>query len=78
MIVRIDSDLKNRLAKLASIEGKSTSQLVRELIEEYINERDIGTYIVDLWDRIGKKLRAKGFEQPDIEKAVEESRKRAR
>ncbi len=45
MIIRIDDKVKNRLTKLARIEGKMTSEMVRELIEGYIKERDIGTYI---------------------------------
>jgi predicted DNA-binding protein len=34
MIIRIDSVMKDRLNKLARVEGKTTSQMVRELIEE--------------------------------------------
>ena len=59
MIIRIDSEMKNRLNKLARVEGKTTSQMVRELIENYIREKDIGGYIENLWSRIGGKMRAK-------------------
>ena len=75
MIIRIDSGMKNRLNKLARVEGKTTSQMVRELIEDYLREKDIGTYIDDLWDRIGGKLRSKGINQRDIHRAIKESRK---
>jgi hypothetical protein len=75
MIIRIDSGMKNRLNKLAWVEGKTTSQMVRELIEDYLREKDIGTYIDDLWDRIGGKLRSKGIDQGDIHRAIKESRK---
>jgi len=75
MIIRIDSEMKNRLNKLARVEGKTTSQMVRELIEDYIREKDIGTYIDNLWDRIGGKLRAKGINQRDINRAIKKSRK---
>lgn len=75
MIIRIDPDIKNRLSKLARVEGKTTSQMVRELIEDYIKERDIGLYIDDLWDRIGKKLKSKGVKPKDITMAIRESRK---
>ena len=74
MIVRIDSETKNRLNKLARVEGKTTSQVVRKLIEDYIREKDIGTYIDNLWDRIGGKLRSKGISPKDIPKAIKESR----
>ena len=75
MIIRMDSGMKNRLNKLARVEGKTTSQMVRELIEDYLREKDIGTYIDDLWDRIGGKLRSKGINQRDIHRAIKESRK---
>jgi predicted DNA-binding protein len=76
MIIRIDPEIKNRLNKLARIEGKTTSQMVRELIEEYIKERDIGAYIDDLWNRIGERLRNKGVKQRDIDKAIKEARRK--
>ena len=75
MIIRIDSETKNRLGKLARTEGKTTSQMVRDLIEDYIKEKDIGRYIDNLWGRIGGKLRAKGINQRDINRAIKESRK---
>ena len=75
MIIRIDSGMKNRLNKLARVEGKTTSQMVRDLIEDYIREKDIGSYIDNLWDRIGGKLRSKGINQRDIHRAIKESRK---
>ncbi len=43
MIVRIDREVKQRFSKLARVEGKTWSQMMRELIEDYIKERDIGT-----------------------------------
>jgi predicted DNA-binding protein len=75
MIIRIDPEMKSRLNRLARVEGKTTSQMVRELIEGYIREKDIGTYIDDLWDRIGRKLRSKGIKQRDINRAIKESRR---
>jgi macrodomain Ter protein organizer (MatP/YcbG family) len=75
MIIRIDPEVKIKLSKLARMEGKTTSQMVRELIEDYTKERDIGAYIDDLWGRIGGKLRSKGVRQRDIDKAIKEVRK---
>ncbi|MEK7398408.1 MAG: ribbon-helix-helix protein, CopG family [Candidatus Poribacteria bacterium] len=75
MIIRIDPELKDKLARLARIEGKSASQLVREVIEDYINERDIGAYIDDLWKRIGNELESKGLKSSDIDKAIKDARK---
>lgn len=76
MIIRIKPDVKDKLNKLARVEGKTTSQMVRELIEEYIKERDIGAYIDDLWDRIGRKLSSRGLKLKDIKSAIKEARKK--
>lgn len=76
MIIRIDDEVKNRLNKLARIEGKTTNEMIKELIEERIKERDIGVYIDDLWDRIGKKLKSKGVKFAVIDKAIKASRKK--
>jgi predicted DNA-binding protein len=67
--------MKNRLSKLARVEGKTPSQMVRELIEKYIKEKNIRSYIDNLWSRIGGKLGAKGVNQKDINTAIKESRK---
>ncbi len=75
MIVRINPEVKERFNKLARVEGKTSSQMVRELIEDYIKERDIGTYVDDLWNRIGKKLKSKGIRQRDINREIREARK---
>jgi predicted DNA-binding protein len=78
MIIRIDDEVKNRLNKLARLEGKTTSEMVRELIEEHLRERDIGRYIDDLWNRIGKKLKSKGVTPATINKAIKATRKEQR
>jgi hypothetical protein len=44
-------------------------------LRKKIKERDIGTYIDDLWGRIGRKLRSKGIRPRDIDKAIKEVRK---
>ena len=76
MIVRIDAEIKSKLNNLARVERKTTSQVVRELIEEHIKERDISSYIDELWDKVGVKLKAKGVTQERISKAIKEVRKR--
>jgi predicted DNA-binding protein len=75
MIIRIDPETKDKLTQLARMEGKSTSQLVRNVIEDYVEEHDISAYIDDLWDRIGNKLRLKGLKFEDIEKVIEDERR---
>lgn len=76
MIIRINPAVKDKLNKLARTEGKTTSQMVRELLEDYIKERDISAYVDDLWDRIGRKLRSKRAKPRDINSAIKAVRKR--
>jgi predicted transcriptional regulator len=75
LLIRIDPELKARLGRLARAEGKTSSQMVRELIGEYVKDRDIGAYIEGLWDRVGKKLRERGVRPADIGRAIAETRK---
>ena len=74
MIVRLDNELKEKIDRLARKEGKNTSQLVRELIEAYVVERDMSGYIDDLWDRLGAKLAAQGVKPGDIQQAIRDVR----
>jgi predicted DNA-binding protein len=52
MMVRIDPELKAKVNTIAKSEGKSISEVVRELLEDYVRDRDIGLYIDDLWKDI--------------------------
>ena len=74
MLIRISPEMKESLARIARSEGKSTSLLIREIIETHIQDRDIGIYIDDLWGRIGNKLKSKGFKQQDISEMVRQVR----
>ena len=74
MIIRLDDDTKNKMAKFAKAEGKNTSQVVRELIAQYLQERDIGAYVDDLWQRTGKKLKGKGVGPQSIQSAIKQVR----
>jgi len=76
MMIRINDEVKSRLNKLARLEGKTTSEMVRELIEERIKERDIGAYVDALWNRIGSKLKSKGVTPAMIEKTIKAARKK--
>lgn len=76
MVIRIESELKEKLTRIARMEGKTSSQMIRELIETYINERDIEVYIDKLWDKVGKKLKAKGTTLKDVDRAIAETRRK--
>jgi len=75
MIIRMDPELKEKIGKLARTEGKTMSEMVRGLIEEYVREHDIGPYIDELWDRVGRKLKSKGRTRKDVQRAIKETRK---
>jgi hypothetical protein len=70
LLIRIDSGLKKRFDRLAKAEGKSTSLVVRELITDYVKDRDIGAYIDGLWNRIGAKLTARKVGPAAVDRAI--------
>ena len=74
MIVRIDPELKNKVNSIAKAEGKSVSAVVRELLEDYVKNRDIGLYIDDLWQRIGNRLISRKIGAKEIQRAIKEVR----
>ncbi len=74
MIVRINPELKNKVNTIAKGEGKSISEVVRELLEGYVKNRDIGLYIDDLWQRIGEKLTTRKIGPKEIQRAIREVR----
>ena len=74
MIVRLDPELKARVNHLAKAEGKSVSEVVRELIEGYVRDRDISSYIDNLWERVGHKLAARRIKPQDVQRAIREAR----
>lgn len=74
MIVRIDPELKEKVSSLARTEGKNISEIVRELLESYVKDRDIEAYIDDLWGRINSKLKAYGADPEDIQRVTDEVR----
>jgi predicted transcriptional regulator len=74
MIVRVNPDLKNKVNTLAKAEGKSVSEVVRELLEDYVKNRDIGSYVDDLWQRISNKLLSRKIGPKEIQRAIQEVR----
>lgn len=76
MVVRIEPDLKNKVSRLAKAEGKAVSEIVRELLEAYVCDRDVGAYIDDLWNRIGTKLLSRGVEDKEVQRVIQEVRER--
>jgi hypothetical protein len=75
LVVRIDPELKDKVTALARAEGKTSSQLIRELLEEYVRRRDMTTYFDSLWSRVGGQLEEKGVGPKDVEEAIRQVRK---
>jgi predicted DNA-binding protein len=73
--IRIATEVKDRFSKLVRAEGKTPGQALRELIENYVKERDTRTYIDDLWNRIGGKLKSEWKKQRHTRSVIKETRK---
>jgi negative regulator of replication initiation len=78
LTVRIDEDLKDYLQNLARQEGKSTSDVVRSLVELYVRDRDRGTALRALWDRMQQNAGEAGAGSADVEEAIRAVRKKRR
>ena len=74
MIVRIDSELKEKAGNLAKAEGSNISEVVRELLQDYVKSRDVSGYIDGLWDRIGMKIKEQGIAVSDIDAVISQIR----
>jgi metal-responsive CopG/Arc/MetJ family transcriptional regulator len=74
MIIRIETNLKDKVNRLAKAEGKNLSELVRELLEKYTKERDMGAYIDNIWAKIGQNLSKDNISETDIENAIKQVR----
>jgi len=75
MIIRIEPELKDKVSRFARAEGKTTSDVARELLEEYISSRDIAAYVDNLWERIERRLSAQGVTAERIPGAIHEIRR---
>jgi len=75
MIIRIDPVLKDKVSRFARAEGKTTSDVVRELLEEYISSRDIAAYVDGLWEKIGMRLVSQGVTADRISETIQEVRR---
>jgi predicted transcriptional regulator len=78
LTVRIDDDLKDHLQALARREGKSTSDVVRSLVERYVQDRDRGTALRALWDRMQQNAEEAGSGPQDVEEAIRVVREKSR
>jgi len=74
MIIRIDDETKKKFYACSRREGKSASQKLRELVDNYVRKADISLVVDDLWTRAGAKIRKKGFTEKDVDRIIREVR----
>ncbi len=74
MIIRLEPRLKNKVSRLARAEGKNLSEIVRELLENYTKERDMGVYIDNLWGKIRENFTENNIFEEDIDEAIRQIR----
>ena len=70
IMVRVPFELKEQAMRVARAEGKTLSQVVRDLLESYLQERDIRSYAEALWSRIERDFASRGIKEADVEKAI--------
>ncbi len=75
ILIRMDPALKEQLARAAKIEGKTSSEVIRALVEDYLRQRDVGAYVDSLWERLGKDFKARKLTAKDVPAAIKASRK---
>jgi len=77
VLFRLDEETRKRFDRIARREGKSRSEKIRELIAGYVEEKDVGRAIEEVWEEAGSYLRARHSVR-DVAKAVREVRRRAK
>ena len=74
MVIRIDDETKERFQRVSRMEGKTASEKMRELIENYVRKADLSQVVDDLWDRIGAKADKQGVKARDVDRIIRETR----
>lgn len=75
MVVRIDDETKERFQRVSRMEGKTASEKLRELVENYVRKADLSQVADDLWGRIGARMQERGLSETDVEQAIRETRR---
>lgn len=78
LTVRIDDDLKDRLSTLARNEGRSTSDVVRALVKEYVQDRDRSAFLETLWERMRENAEQEGMSADDVDRMIATVREQSR
>ena len=76
LVIRIDPEVKEKLMKLARVEGKTASHKVREMVTEYVAQSDLSAIVDDLWVRISNKMRKRGVTARDVDRTIAQVRRK--
>jgi predicted DNA-binding protein len=76
LVIRIDPEVKEKLMKLARVEGKTASDKVREMVTEYVAQSDLSAIVDDLWVRISNKMRKQGVTARDVDRTIAQVRRK--
>ncbi|MBI5047539.1 MAG: CopG family transcriptional regulator [Deltaproteobacteria bacterium] len=74
MIVRIDSNIKDKFSKIVRMEGKSSSEKIREMIENYISQKDFAAVVDRVWNNISAEFKKREISEGDIENVIKKVR----
>lgn len=74
LVIRIDDETKEKFQRVSRMEGKTASEKMRELIENYVRKADLSQVVDDLWERIGTTAHEKGVSVKDVDRIIRESR----
>jgi predicted DNA-binding protein len=74
MVIRIDDETRDKFQRVSRMEGKTASEKMRELIENYVRKADLSQVVDDLWDRIGAKASKQGVNAKDVDRIIRETR----
>jgi predicted DNA-binding protein len=74
LVIRIDKKTKDKFYELARMEGKTASEKVREMVESYIRSMDISSVVDSLWERVGTKMKDRGYQGKDVVKTIRDVR----
>lgn len=75
LTVRLDDKLKEQLSSLARSEGKTTSDVMRMLVRQYVRDRDRSAFLENLWEHMQQNARAAGRSQEDVDEVIAQVRK---
>lgn len=75
LFVRIDKETKAAFMELARQEGKTASEVIRQMVDQYIKERDMSVYLSRLMDRMSERVQGRGYDQGDVERVIDEVRR---